>query len=348
MLYIFLIRLCTANINGPIDTITYTQMLNDDGKMEADITVCKVNSERFIVIATDTMHRHVETLLKRNLDPTSTKHVTSLDVTGGYAQLNIQGPKSRQVMELLTDTDMSDEKFPFRTAKEIAIGYSRVLCARITYVGELGYELHIPCEHALDVFERINAISKDVGLVYAGLKALGSLRMEKGYRDYGHDMDNLDSLMEVGLGFTADFNKPNGFIGDKHVLEQKNELKLNKGLKRRLVQVLVKDPNPMMYHGEVIWRNNKRVGEIRAASYGHSLGGAVGLGMIELHHHSDTQDNSNSTTTTYSNSNDDNQIVINKEYIDTGSWEVEIANKKYPVTVSLNPMYDPKNVKIKL
>jgi 4-methylaminobutanoate oxidase (formaldehyde-forming) len=139
-------------------------------------------------------------------------------------------------------------------------------------------------------------------------------------------MDNLDSLLEVGLGFTADYQKPGGFIGKEHVVKQREELRANKGLQRRLVQVLVaENPNVMMYHGEVLWRNNVRVGDVRAASYGHTLGGAVGLGMIE----------------------ESAGVAINKAYLEAGVWEVEVGNEKYPVQVSLAPMYDPKNLKIK-
>lgn len=192
-------RLCTANVDGEENVITYTQWLNDEGKMEADITVMKLSPHQFMVVATDTMHRHVETWAKRHLDPEGQHHVFVTDVTGGYSQLNIQGPRSRELMQKLTCVDMSNEAFPFRTVREIPIGYARCMCARITYLGELGYELHIPSEHALHVYEKIVQEGESVGLVHAGLKALASLRMEKAYRDYGHDMDNTDSLMEVFL-----------------------------------------------------------------------------------------------------------------------------------------------------
>eukprot|EP01040_Poterioochromonas_malhamensis_P007577 gene7577-8180_t len=317
--------LSTANVDGESNMITYCQWLNDLGKMEADLTVTKLAEDKFYVVATDTMHRHVETWMKRNLNPQGDRHVFITDVTGGYAQLNVQGPKSRELMQLLTDSDMSNESYPFRTAREINIGYAKVLCARITYLGELGYELHIPTEQALHVYEQVVEKGKTVGLVHAGLKALASLRMEKAYRDYGHDMDNTDTLLEVGLGFTADYEKPGGFIGKEAVLKQKEELKVKGGLKNRLTQVLVLDPEPLMYHGEVVYRNDQRVGDIRAASYGHSLGGAVGLAMITA---ADGQ-------------------VVNKQYLTEGKWEVEIAGNKYPCRLSLNPMYDPSNKKIK-
>lgn len=128
------VRLCTADVDGAVDTITYTQMLNEDGFMEADVTVCKLDMDKFMVIATDTMHRHVETWLQRQLDPAASMHVLSSDVTGGYAQLNVQGPLSRELMQTITDTDMGDAAFPFRAAKSVFIGYAPVTCARITYV----------------------------------------------------------------------------------------------------------------------------------------------------------------------------------------------------------------------
>jgi len=319
--------LSTANVNGANNTITYTQWLNDEGKMEADLTVSKLADNKFLVVATDTMHGHVETWARRHLNPTGKSNIFISDVTGSFSQLNIQGPKSRLLMQKLTDTDMSNDVFPFRRIKEIAIGFARVFCARITYVGELGYELYIPTEHALSVYEYILKEGEKIGLVHAGLKALGSLRMEKGYRDYGHDMDNTDTLLEVGLGFTADFKKEGGFIGKEAILAQKSAQKDAGGLRRRLCSVMLLDPEPLMYHGEVVWRNGLCVGDIRMASYGHSIGGAVGLAMIQTNNCFE---------------------IVNKEYLATGNWEVEVAGKFYPAKVSLSPFYDPENKKIKL
>ncbi|CAE7711910.1 abo [Symbiodinium microadriaticum] len=293
--------------------------------MEGDVTVCKLAWDKFLVIATDTMHRHVGNWLDRNLDPSGVKHVLSSDVTGGYAQLNVQGPLSRELLKSITDTDMSDAAFPFRAAKGIFVGYAPLVCARITYVGELGYELHIPCEFAQHVYDRVVEAGKQFDLTHCGLKALGSLRLEKAYRDYGHDMDNMDSLMEVGLGFTADMNKADGFLGDHKVRSQKADLKAAKGLRRRLVQVLVQDKDAMMYHGEVLWRNDEIVGDVRIGSYGHTLGGPVGLAMVEL----------------------GGSEVVNKSFLESGKWEVEISNRRFPVRVSLAPMYDPQNTRIK-
>ena len=170
-----------------------------------------------------------------------------------------------------TDADLSDAAFPFRASQQIAIGYALVNCVRLTYVGELGYELYVPAEQAVHVYDHICATDQRLGtgLTHCGLRALGSLRMEKAYKDYGHDVDNTDSVLEASLGFTCDFAKPGGFVG-KEAVEKEKATPGN--ARRRLVQVLVKDPLPLLYHGEPIFRNNKVCGTIRSSSYGHTLG----------------------------------------------------------------------------
>src|SRR5207342_1303412 len=184
---------------------------------------------------------------------------------------------SRELLQSITSHDLSNEAFPFRSAHEIDIGFARALCVRITYLGELGYELYVPAEQALHLYDRVVAAGPEFGLRHAGLKALASLRMEKGYRDYGHDIDNTDTVLEAGLGFAAALDKPGGFIGRDAVLAQKER----GPLRRRLVQVLVTDPEPLMFHAEVVRRDGRPAGYIRSASYGFTLGGAVGLAMID-------------------------------------------------------------------
>jgi glycine cleavage system aminomethyltransferase T/glycine/D-amino acid oxidase-like deaminating enzyme len=304
-------------VNEQTGQITYTQWLNKVGKLEADLTVTKLAEDKFFVVVTDTQLRHAETWMKRNIPADAHAFVT--DVTSGFAQINIQGPRSRELIQSITTAELSNEAFPFRGAKEIDIGFARVLCIRITYLGELGYELFIPSEQAVHVYERLVEAGKNYGLRHAGLKALASLRMEKGYRDYGHDIDNTDNAFETGLGFAVSLDKPGGFIGQAEAVKQKAS-----PLTRRLVQVLVKDPKALMFHAEVIRRNGKAVGYVRAASYGHTLGGAVGLAMVE-----------------------GGNEPVNLAWLAAGSWEVEIAGTNYPCTLSLKPMYDPDNKKIK-
>ena len=313
----WLSRISANQVDGDAGVITYTQWLNAKGLLEADLTVTKLTDEKYFVVVTDTMVRHAETWMKRNIPDDAHAFVT--DVTSGYGQLNVQGPRSRELLQKLTSVDLSNAAFPFRAAREIDIGFARVLCVRITYLGELGYELYIPAEQAVHVYDRVVAAGQEFGLVHAGLKALGSLRMEKGYRDYGHDIDNTDEPYEVGLGFAVDLEKPGGFIGKEALLARKA-----KGpLKRRLVQVLLKDPAPLMFHAEVVRRDGVPVGYVRAASYGHTLGGAVGLAMIEP------------------------KAVVDPAYLQGGQWEVEVAGKVYPAQVSLRPLYDPNMTRIK-
>jgi 4-methylaminobutanoate oxidase (formaldehyde-forming) len=310
-------QLSGNDVDGEAGRITYTQWLNERGTLEADLTVTKFDDRNYWVVASDTAHRHVQTRMKRVFGDA---HAFVSDVTSGYAQINIQGPKSRALMQSVTTADLSNEAFPFRTAREIDIGFARVLCVRITYLGELGYELYIPSEQAVHVYDRLVKAGEKFDLKHAGLKALASCRMEKGYRDYGHDIDNTDSVLEAGLGFAVDLKKPDGFIGKDAVVRKKNE----GPLKRRILQVLVKDPQPLLFHAEPIWRNGKRVGYVRAGSYGHTLGGAVGLAMIE-----------------------GGTEVVDSKFIESGTWEVEIAEKRYPAIASMKPLYDPTNEKIK-
>ena len=312
-------HLSANNVDGPSGVITYTQWLNEAGKLEADLTVTKLGDERFWVVASDTAHRHVETWMRRHIAGDAHGHAFVTDVTSGYAQINIQGPRSRELMQSLTTCDLSNDAFPFRTAREIDIGFARVLCVRITYLGELGYELYVPTEQATHVYDRLVHAGQPLGLRHAGLKALASLRMEKGYRDYGHDIDNTDSVLEAGLGFAVDLKKPGGFLGRDAVVAKKAEGPLT----RRIVQILVKDPKPLLFHAEVVRRNGKALGYIRAASYGHTVGGAVGLMMVEA------------------------REPVTQAYLDAGTWEVEIAGRSYPAIASMKPLYDPENKRIK-
>jgi 4-methylaminobutanoate oxidase (formaldehyde-forming) len=312
----FLDHLSANHIDGSCGEITYTQWLNDGGTLEADLTVTKLDDDRFWVVASDTAYRHVETWMRRHLDDDTRAHVS--DVTAAFAQLNVQGPRSREVLQAVTSSDLSNEAFPFRTAREIDVGFARVLCIRITYVGELGYELYIPVEHATHVYDRVVAAGRSMGLRPAGLKALASLRMEKGYRDYGHDIDNTDSVLEAGLGFAVDVSKP--FIGRDAVLAKKSEGPLT----RRLVQVLVTDPEPLMFHAEPVFRDGKPVGYIRAASYGHTLGGAVGLAMVDAGE------------------------PVNQAYLEGADWTVDIAGRIYPCIASLRPLHDPQMLRVKI
>ncbi len=313
----FLNNISANDVDTEPELITYTQWLNDGGTIEADLTVTKLDDERFWVVASDTAYGHALTWMRRHIP--SDLHVHVADMTSAYAQINVQGPRSRELLQSVTSADLSNDAFPYRGAREIDIGFARALCIRITYLGELGYELYIPTEQAVHVYDRVVAAGEAFGMRHAGLKALASLRMEKGYRDYGHDIDGTDSVLEAGLGFAVDLKKPGGFIGRDAVLAKKAEGPLT----RRIVQLLLQDPEPLLFHAEVVHRDGKPLGYVRAASYGFTLGGAVGLAMIDAGE------------------------PINQAWLDAGRWEIEVAGRCHPAVASLRPLYDPAMERIK-
>ena len=309
--------LISANaVDGEPGFITYTQWLNEGGTLEADLTVTKLDEVEFMVVASDNAQGHVHAWLRRHIGDA---HAFVTDVTSGLAQINVQGPRSRELLQSLTSVDLSNEAFPFRAARSIDIGFARALCVRITYLGELGYELFVPSDQAMHVYEQLVEAGRAVDVRHTGLKALASLRMEKGYRDYGHDIDNTDSVLEAGLGFAVALDKPGGFIGRDAVLAKKAEGPLT----RRLVQVRVLDPEPLMHHAEIVLRDGTAVGYVRAASYGHTLGGAVGLAMVEC------------------------GDGVTADFVTSGDWQVDIAGERHPAVASLRPMYDPDNSRIR-
>jgi 4-methylaminobutanoate oxidase (formaldehyde-forming) len=311
-------NLSANRVDGPSGVITYTQWLNSKGTLEADLTVTKLDDDRFWVVATDTAHRHVETWMRRHSN--AGMSVAIGDVSADFAQINIQGPRSRELLQAVTQDDLSNEAFPFRAARDIDIGGVRVLCIRITYVGELGYELYVPANRAEEVYDLLVAEGPGFDLRHAGLKALASLRMEKGYRDYGHDIDNTDDVLEAGLGFAVALDKPGGFIGRDAVAARMAQRPLD----RRLCQVLLEDPEPIMFHAEVVYRGDVPVGYIRAASYGHTLGGAVGLAMVEAGE------------------------PVTSAYLEEGAWSVDIAGRRVPARASLRPLYDPTAARVRM
>ena len=310
-------RICARDVNVEIGRCVYTTWLNERGTIEVDLTVTRLAEDQFQLVCSWSVHTHVLTWLKRHIP--SDAHVSITDMTSAYSLINIQGPKSRQFLTSVTSADMSNQAFPYLTMQEIDIGYALVNALRITYLGELGWELYVPSEFSLHVYDLLIESGAELGLKHAGLSALETLRMEKAYRDYGHDIDNLDTPLEVGLGFTVEPDKPVDFIGKEAFLKQKASGVLN----RRLVQFLLEDPDPLLHGGEPIYRDDTRVGDIHSGNYGHTLGGAVGLGPIKF------------------------SGGVTKEYIQSGKFEIEVVGIRCPAKASLRPMYDPKNEKVK-
>jgi 4-methylaminobutanoate oxidase (formaldehyde-forming) len=307
----------TNDVAVPVGRVVYTQWLNTNGRIEADLTVTRLAEDRFLVVVTDLVHRRIAPWIARHTPDDA--HVAVTDVTSGTTLLTVQGPRSRELLTSLTSADLSNEAFPYMTAREIDLHYALVLAMRVTYVGELGWELHAPAELALTVYDALHEAGASVGFRNVGLGAMGSLRLEKAYRDYGLDIDNIDTPLDVGLGFAVAWDKPGGFVGRDALLAAR----VPGPPTRRLVQVLVEDPQPLLYGGEPVLRDGRWFGHVRAGAYGHTLGGAVGLAMVE------------------------DEAGIPVEAIEGGRFEVEIAGARYPARASVRPMYDPDRLRIK-
>jgi len=227
------------------------------------------------------------------------------------------GPRARELLQSLTPNDVSDAAFPFATSQVIELGYALVRASRITYVGELGWELYVPTEFMLDVYDTLTSAGVNYGLVHAGYHALNSLRIEKAYRHWGHDITDEDTPLEAGLGFAVKYDKPGGFMGREALLHQRQE-----GMRKRLVQFKLRSPEPLLYHNEPIWRGESIVGCIRSAMYGHSLGAAIGLGYVTV-------------------------PPGGMHSVGADDYDIEVAGVRYAAIASLRPMYDPHNESIK-
>ncbi|MEI6404022.1 MAG: aminomethyltransferase family protein [Actinomycetota bacterium] len=243
----------------------------------------------------------------------------AVDVTSGMAVLNVQGPNSRDLLQSLTTYDLSNEAFPFGTSQIIDLGYARVRASRVTYMGELGWELYIPTEFATNVFDAIVAVGDQFGLQLCGYHALNSLRMEKAYRHWGHDISPDETPLEAGLGFVVAWNKPGGFIGREALLAKKEA-----GLRKRLVQFRLHDGDRLLYHNEPIWRDGVIVGHITSGMYGHHVDASLGMGYV---------------------TNPDG--LADKDWVLAGEYEIEVAGDRIGATASIDSFYDPKSARVR-
>ncbi len=304
--------ICANNVDVAPGRVIYTQWLNEKGGIEADLTVTRLTTDSFMIVtAAETEVRDFD-WLKRHIPPDA--HCIATNITSALAVISIMGPNARVLLESLTPDDLSHEAFGFARSREIELGYAFVRATRITYVGELGWELYIPTEFAAGVYDAIVEAGQSFGLVHAGYHALNSLRIEKGYRHWGHDITDEDTPLEAGLEFAVRMKKDD-FLGRDALVRQRAD-----GVKRRLVQFLLRDPEPMLYHNEPIWLGDAIVGYITSAAFGHTLGASVGLGYVNL-------------------------AVAGGEIPPEG-FEIEVAGVRFEALASLEPLYDPARSKI--
>ncbi|MBC00339.1 MAG: FAD-dependent oxidoreductase [Rhodobacteraceae bacterium] len=310
-------RICGANVDVEVGRSVYTGLFNERGGYESDLTVLRRGPESFLLVTGTAQAVRDADWISRQIPKEAA--VTLTDVTSAYAVLSVMGPKSRELLSRLTDADLSHEGFAFANNREINLAYAKVLANRMTYVGELGFELYVPADFATGVYDALFEAGADLGLRDAGYFALEALRLEKGYRAWGRDLDPDVTPFEAGLAFAVDFDKPNGFIGKETLSEQRGQPR-----RRRLVQIVVEDGEAVAWGGELVLRDGLPVGHLRSAAYGYALGGPVGLAMIQ----SDT--------------------AIDARFLADGVWEVDIAGARHPARASLKPAYDPAGARIKM
>ncbi len=306
-------RVCANDIYVDPGRIVYTQWLNERGGIEADLTVTRLSEVCYLVVTAAATEIRDFNWLQRHVPADS--HCTLTNVTSAMSVISIMGPNSRALLQSLSPDDLSHEAFPFGRSREIELGQALVRASRITYVGELGWELYIPTEFTAGIYDAIIEAGPDFELAHAGYHALDSLRIEKAYRHWGHDITDEDTPLEAGLGFAVKFDKPGGFIGREALLEQKRTAPA-----KRLLQFRLLDPKPLLYHDEPVWQGDKLVGRITSGAYGHTLGGAIGLGYVDTAKAPD---------------------------LSAGEFSIEVAGERIPAEASSRPMYDPTGQRIR-
>lgn len=305
-------------IDVPVGKLVYTQWLNSQGGIEADLTITRLSEQQFMVVSAGATQSRDLSYLKRHA--ASVDHCFVVDQTAAIPMLGVMGPNSRDLLQRVApDTDFSNTAFPFGTSKMIEIGYAQVRASRITYVGELGWELYITGEFAAHVFERLTEVGQDFALSFAGMHAMNACRIEKGYRHWGDDIGTEDTPLEAGLGFAVAFNKPYNFIGKEALLKQKETT----GLTKRLLQFKLTNTDRLLYREEPIWINGKRAGGITSGMYGNRVGASLGMGYAKA------------------------AEPITTEWLREQKFEVEIGWERYEAIAQLEPFYDPKSLRVK-
>jgi 4-methylaminobutanoate oxidase (formaldehyde-forming) len=267
-------RLSANHVDREVGRVVYTQWLDERGGIAADVTVTRQAHDRFCVVASDLIHHRVGAMVRRATLPGEVAITT--DITSALTLLSVQGPSSRDLLSRLAECDLSNQSFPYLTGRHTHVGAAPTWMSRVTYVGELGYELHVPTDYATALYDHLMRAGAEFGIRPVGLSAMASLRLEKGYRDMGVDIDNTDTPLSAGLGFAIAWDKPGGFIGREALLQQR----AGGPTVDRVVGLFVDDPSADLFGGESVFADGRWVGYVRAAAYGHTLGGPVALAQV--------------------------------------------------------------------
>ena len=308
--------IASNDVAKPVGSLVYTQMLNDKGGIECDLTCARVAEDEYYIVTGTGFATHDFDWIARNIP--DGMHAELVDVTSAYSVLSLMGPNARAVLEKVTTSDVSNAAFPFGRIKTIGVAGCPVRALRITYVGELGYELHVPVEYATTVYDALMAAGGPLQLTNAGYRAIESCRLEKGYRAWGSDIGPDHTPVEAGLGWAVKTRKTTQFRG-REVIERQ----LTSGVKKMLACFVPEDPDVVLLGRETIYRNGKRVGWLSSGGFGYTIGKPIGYGYVR------------------------NPEGVSEDFVLSGNYELDVARERVPCRVALKPLYDPEMVRVK-
>ncbi|MCA3481618.1 MAG: FAD-dependent oxidoreductase [Rhodobacter sp.] len=309
-------RIAAGNVDRALGSLTYTQMLNDRGGIEADVTVARVARDEFYIVTGTGFATHDFDWIARNLPVDARAEL--VDVTSGSAVLSLMGPKARDILARVCPDDLTNAGFPFGTARRISVAACPVLALRVTYVGELGWELHMPTDVAVTVYEALMAAGAGQGLVNAGYRAIETLRLEKGYRAWGSDIGPDHTPVEAGLAWACKMKSGLPFLGRAAVAAQ-----LAGGVTKRLAGFTVDDPAVILLGRETIYRDGLRVGWLSSGGFGHTLGKPIGYGYVR------------------------NAGGVTEDWMKSGRYTLEVASERVPCQIHAAPLYDPSSLRVR-
>jgi sarcosine dehydrogenase len=308
--------ICANDVARPPGSVTYTQMLNRRGGIECDLTVTRLDADAYYIVTGTGFATHDFSWIARNIPEGLDARL--IDVTSADAVLSLMGPKSRDVLQSVTRDDVSSAAFPFATSREIRISGTSVRALRITYVGELGWELHVPMDAAPVVYDRLMQAGAGHGIVNAGYRAIESLRLEKAYRAWGSDIGPDYTPLEAGLGWAVKLRKNVPYLGREAIEKQRD-----RGIARYLACFTVDDPDVVLLGRETIYRDGRRCGWLSSGGWGYTVGTNIGFGYVR------------------------DEAGVTPDYVEKGRYELEIATKRVPARVHMAPLYDPKMLRVK-
>jgi 4-methylaminobutanoate oxidase (formaldehyde-forming) len=307
--------IASNRVDRPIGSVIYTQMLNARGGIECDVTCVRVAHDEYYIVTGTGFATHDFDWIRRNIPDNMNAQL--VDVTSSNTVLSLFGPKARDILAACTRSKLDNDTHPFATARQIGIAGCPVLACRITYVGELGWELHLPVEYAQSVYDALHAAGAEHGLRNAGYRAIETLRLEKGYRAWGGDIGPDHTPLEAGLGWAVKLKTDVPFLGRDAITKQRET-----GVKKRLA-TFTTDPGTILSGRETIFRNGERCGWLSSGGFGHSIGKSIGLGYVRADH------------------------AIDADYVLSGSYQLEVATELVPANVTLSPLYDPEMSRVK-